>query len=148
MACLPLSMYEKFQKYVLFEEFMKFKISLYFIFNEQNRVKTKNGEIRFVLTYQAFKLLLNKLRRYAQDSCGVVCQSTKKCRGHEVLELLQNYDDFMFDSVERRAVFYKHVKFVQRGEDDDPMMGFKIIPINAMDLGWDSWSKRMSYLLV
>ena len=148
MACCQQSIYKKFENYVLFEQFMKFKISLYFIFNEQNYVKTSSGQIRFVLTYQAFKLLLNKLRRYAQDSCGIVCYKEKKCQGHEVLELLQNYDDFMFDSVDRRAVFYKQVKFVQTGKDDDPMMGYVMIPINAMDLGWDSWSKRMSYLLV
>ena len=142
------SIYDTFKDYVLFHEDFRFKVSLYFIFNEQNRVETKSGEIKFVLTYQAFKLLLNKLRRYAQNSCGTVCQSEKNCQGHEVLEMLQNYDDFMFDSVERRAVFYKHVKFVKRGEDDDPMMGYIIVPINEIDLGWVSWSKRMSYLLV
>ena len=142
------SIYDTFKDYVLFHEDFRFKISLYYIFNEQNRVKTASGEIKFVLTYQAFKLLLNKLRNYAKNSCGVVCQSQKNCQGHQVLEMLQNYDDFMFDSVERRAVFYKHVKFIKRGEDDDPMMGFIAIPINQIDLGWDSWSKRMSYLLV
>ena len=141
-------MFDRFKDYVLFHEDFRFKVSLYFIFNEQNCVKSKSGEIKFVLTYQAFKLLLNKLRNYAKNSCETVCQSEKNCQGHEVLEMLQNYDDFMFDSVERRAVFYKHVKFIKRGEDDDPMMGYIIIPINEMDLGWDSWSKRMSYLLV
>ena len=142
------SIYDIFKDYVLFQEDFRFKVSLYYIFNEQNRVQTASGEIKFVLTYQAFKLLLNKLRNYAKNSCGIVCQSTKNCQGHQVLEILQNYDDFMFDSVERRAMFYKHVKFIKRGEDDDPMMGFIIVPINQIDLGWDSWSKRMSYLLV
>ena len=148
MASSSSTIYDEFKNYVLFHEDFRFKVSLYFIFNEQNRVKTASGEVKFVLTYQAFKLLLNKLRNYAKNSCGVVCQSTKNCQGHEVLEMLQNYDDFMFDSVERRAVFYKHVKFIKRGEDDDPMMGFIAVPINQIDLGWDSWSKRMSYLLV
>ena len=142
------SIYDTFKDYVLFHEDFRFKISLYFIFNEQNRVETASDEIKFVLTYQHFKLLLNKLRNYAKNSCGVVCQSVKNCQGHQVLEMMQNYDDFIFDSVERRAVFYKHVKFIKRGEDDEPMMGFIMVPINEKDLGWDTWSKRMSYLLV
>ena len=142
------SIYDTFKDYVLFHEHFRFKISLYFIFNEQNRVAAASGEIKFILTYQNFKLLLSKLRNYAKNSCGIVCESEKNCQGHQVLEMMQNYDDFMFDSVERRALFYKHVKFVKRGKDDDPMMGFIIVPINEMDLGWKSWSQRMSYLLV
>ena len=147
MAGAVPSIYDKFRNYTLFFEEFKFKISLYFIFNEQNYVKT-NGESKFVLSYQTFKLLLNKLRHYGNNSCGSVCQSTKNCQGHEVLELLQKYDDFMFDCVENRAIFYKHLKFIKTGKDTDPMMGYIIVPINPMDLGWDSWSKRMSYLLV
>ena len=73
------SIYETFKDYVLFYEDFRFKISLYFIFNEQNRIKTASGELKFVLTYQNFKQLLNKLRNYAKNSCGIVCQSTKKC---------------------------------------------------------------------
>ena len=142
------SIYDTFKDYVLFHEDFKFKISLYFIFNEQNYVKTASGEIKFVLTYQKFKQLLLKLRDYAKNSCGIVCYLEKKCRGHQVLEMMQNYDDFMFDSVERRAVFYKDVKFIKRNKDDDPMMGFIIVPINQKDLGWDSWSQRMRYLLI
>ena len=144
----PSSMFQKFKDYTLFHEDFRFKISLYYIFNEQNYVTSKNGEIKFILTYQTFKLLLNKLRHYGNNSCGAVCPREKKCQGHEVLEILQNYDDFMFDSVERRAVFYRHLKFIKTGEDDDPMMGYKIFPFNGKDIGWDSWSKRMSYLLV
>ena len=142
------SIYDTFKDYVLFHEDFKFKISLYFIFNEQNRVKTLNGEIKFVLTYQNFKQLLLKLRNYAKNSCGIVCPSEKKCQGHQVLEMMQNYDDFMFDSVERRTFFYKHVKFIKRNKDDDPMMGFIIVPMSEIDLGWKSWSERMRYLLI
>ena len=145
---MAISIYESFKNYVLFEEFMKFKISLYFIFNEQNRIKTASGEIKFVLTYQQFKQYLLKLCNYARNSCGIVCQSTKNCQGHQVLEIMQKYDDFMFDSVERRSVFYKHVKFIKRGDDEDTMMGFIIVPINEMDLGWKTWSERMRYLLI
>ena len=142
------SMFEAFKNYILFQEEFLFKISLYFIFNEENYVKTMSGELKFVLSYEKFKKYLLKLRNYAKNSCGVVCQSDEQCLGHKTLELLQNYDDFMFDSVERRAVFYKHVKFIKRKDDNDPMFGFIPVPINEKDLGWDSWSKRMSYLIV
>ena len=107
------SIYESFKNYVLFEEEFMFKISLYFIFNEQNRIETASGEIKFVLTYQQFKQYLLKLRNYARNSCGFVCQSTKNCQGHQVLEMMQKYDDFIFDSVEHGTFFYKHVKFIK-----------------------------------
>ena len=142
------SMFEAFKNYILFEEDFLFKISLYFIFNEENCVKTVSGELKFVLTYEKFKKYLLKLRNYAKNSCGIVCQSDEQCLGHKTLDLMQKYDDFMFDSVERRAVFYKHVKFIKRKDDNDPMFGFILVPINEKDLGWDTWSKRMSYLLV
>ena len=61
---------------------------------------------------------------------------------------MQAYDDFMFDSVDRRSLFYKHVKFIKRGEDNDPMMGFIIAPMSEIDLGWKSWSQRMRYLTI
>ena len=142
------SMFEAFKNYILFEEDFLFKISLYFIFNEENCVKTVSGELKFVLTYEKCKKYLLKLRNYAKNSCGIVCQSDEQCLGHKTLDLMQRYDDFMFDSVERRAVFYKHVKFIKRKDDNDPMFGFILVPINEKDLGWDTWSKRMSYLLV
>ena len=142
------SIYDSFKNYVLFEEQFMFKVSLYFIFNEQNRIKTANGELKFIVTYQNFKQNLLKLRNYAKNSCGIVCQSTKNCRRHQVLEMMQKYDDFIFDAVENRTLFYKHVKFVKRNNDDDPMMGFIIVPINEMDLGWKTWSERMRYLLI
>ena len=142
------SMYEAFKKYILFQEDFLFKISLYFIFNEENRVETLNGKLKFVLTYEKFKKYLIKLRDYAKNSCGIVCQSNKQCLGHQTLELMQKYDDFMFDSVERRAVYYKHVKFIKVKGDNEPMFGFILVPINEIDLGWKTWSERMSYLLI
>ena len=142
------SMYQAFKKYVLFQEHFMFKISLYFIFNEENSVKTVNGEPRFVMTYEKFKKYLLKLRQYAKNSCGVVCQSNEQCLGHKTLELMQKHDDFIFDCVERRAIFYKHVKFIKRKSDDEAMFGFIIVPINEIDLGWKTWSERMRYLLI
>ena len=142
------SMYEAFKKYILFQEDFLFKISLYFIFNEENRVETLNGELKFMLTYEKFKKYLNKLRDYAKNSCGIVCQSDEQCLGHQTLELMQKYDDFMFDSVERRALYYKHVKFIKIKDDNKPMFGFVLVPINEIDLGWKTWSERMSYLVI
>ena len=142
------SMYEAFKNYILFQEHFVFKISLYFIFNEENIIKTANGELKFMLTYEKFKKYLLKLRDYAKNSCGIVCQSDKQCLGHQTLELMQRYDDFMFDSVERRALFYKHVKFIKRGDDNDPMFGFIIVPVNEIDLRWKTWSQRMNYLII
>ena len=142
------SLYETFKKYVLFEEFLTFKVSLYFMFNEENACKTINNEPKFVMTYEKFKKYLIKLRQYAKDSCGVVCQSDEQCLGHKTLELMQQYDDFIFDSVERRTCFYKHVKFIKRKSDDAAMFGFIMVPINEIDLGWHMWSQRMRYLLV
>lgn len=141
-------MYERFKNYILFQEDFLFKISLYFIFNEENYVETISGKLKFVLTYKQFKEYLIKLRNYAKNSCGVVCQSDEKCLGHQTLELMQNYDDFMFDSVERRALYYKHVKFIKRKNDNDPMFGFILVPINEVDLGWKTWSQRMNYLII
>ena len=143
------SRYNQFKKYVLFHEDFLFKISLYFIFNEQNVLGTiENDNLQFMLTYKQFKEYLIKLRDYAKRSCGIVCQSDKMCKGHQTLDIMQKYDDFMFDSVERRAVYYKYVKFFKVKKDDDPMFGYILIPIDEVDLGWDSWSKRMSYLLI
>ena len=87
------------------------------------------------------------MRKYARRSCGLVCQSDKNCFGHETLNLMQKYDDFMFDSVERRTVFYKHVKFTKEKSDNCPMFGFVLSPVGEVDLGWKSWSQRMSYLI-
>ena len=142
------SIYEAFKNYILFQEHFLFKISLYFIFNEENRVETLDNKLKFVLTYEKFKKYLIKLRDYAKNSCGIVCQSNEQCIGHQTLELMQKYDDFMFDSVERRGLYYKHVKFIKVKEDNEPMFGFILVPINEIDLGWKIWSERMSYLLI
>ena len=142
------SMFDVYKKYILFEELCMFKISLYFIFNEENYFKTTNGEIQFVLTYEKFKIYLLKLRQYAKNSCGIVCQSNESCFGHKALELMQQYEDFMFDSVERCKLFYKQMKFIKRKNDDKPMLGFIIEPFDEVDLGWHSWSQRMRYLLI
>ena len=142
------SMYEAFKKYVLFHQDFMFKISLYFIFNEENSVQTVNNELKFVLTYEKFKKILIELRNYAKNSCGVVCQSDEQCQGHKTLEILQKYDDFMFDSVERCALFYKRVKFLKIRDDTDPMFGYIALPLDEVDLGWKSWSQRMNYLVV
>ena len=142
------SMYEAFKKYILFQQDFMFSISLYFIFNEENSVKTVNNELKFVLTYDKFKKILIKLRNYAKNSCGVVCKSDEQCQGHKTLEMLQEYDDFMFDAVERRAVFYKQVKFIKIREDNDPMFGYLLLPFDEIDLGWKTWSQRMNYLVV
>ena len=141
-------MYEGFKNYTLFQEDFLFKISLYFILNEENYVKTLSGEPKFVLTYEKFKKYLVKLREYAKNSCGIVCQSDEQCLGHKTLNLLQSYDDFMFDSVERRALYYKHVKFIKRKGDTDPMFGYILVPINEVDLGWKTWLERMRYLII
>ena len=142
------SMYEAFKNYILFQEEFLFKISLYFIFNEENRIETIDGKLKFVLTYEKFKKYLLKLRNYAKNSCGIVCQSNEQCLGHKTLEVMQKYDDFMFDSVERRALFYKHVKFIKVKEDNDPMFGFIPLPFDEIDLGWKTWSQRMNYLVI
>ena len=87
-----------------------------------------------------------KLKQDAKDSCGIVCHKTEVCQGHKTLDLMQKYQDFMVDSVERRGLYYKHVKFVKIGEDSEPMLGFQIIPIDEVDIGWRSWSQRLSFL--
>ena len=140
-------MYSQFKKFILFQEDFIFLTSLYFIFNEENAVKNKN-EIKFVLTYKKFKEYLNKLKKDAARSCGIVCRSINNCKGHEVLQLMQDYDDFLFDAVERKTVFYKSVKFVKEKSDNDPMLGYVIYPMEEVDLGWKTWSQRMSYLKI
>ena len=142
------SMYSKFKKYILFQEDFIFLTSLYFIFNEKNEVKNINNEVKFVMTYKTFKEYLIKLRKDASRSCGIVCQSSENCIGHKTLKLMQDYDDFLFDAVEREKEFYKSVKFVKEKNDDDPMFGYVIYPMDRVDLGWKTWSQRLSYLTI
>ena len=141
------SNYESFKKYILFHKEFQFIVSFYFILNEENCVEIKNDEPTFLMTYEKFKKTLIKLRQYAKDSCGIVCVSDEKCPGHKTLEVMQQYDDFIFDSVERRKCFYKYVKFIKKNYDTK-MFGYMIVPKNEIDLGWHSWSQRMRYLLV
>ena len=142
------SKYSQFKNYILFQEDFLFKISLYFIFNEENAIKTSNNNVpKFMLTYEKFKEYLIKLRNYAKNSCGIKCQSDEMCLGHKTLNLMQEYDDFMFDSVERKSLYFKHVKFIKFKDDNEPMFSYVLIATNEVDLGWKTWSQRMSYLL-
>ena len=140
------SKYSQFKKYILFQEDFLFITSLYFIFNEENEVKTIDGKLKFMMSYDKFKKYLRKLRQNAKDSCGITCYKTEMCLGHQTLDLMEKYENFMIDSVERRCLFYKHVKFIKVKKDTHPMFGFIILPIDEVDLGWKTWSQRMSYL--
>ena len=141
------SNYSQFKKYIFFAEDFLFSISLYFIFNEKNQIKTiDNNQMKFMVTYSEFKNYLRKLKEYAANSCGLVCYKNEKCLGHLTLDLMQEYEDFMLDSVERKGLFYKYVKFVKVKKDTDPMLGYMIIPIDEVDIGWKTWSQRLSYL--
>ena len=137
---------QQFKKYILFERDFLFVISLYYILNEKNEVKTTNNKLKFIMRYDEFKQYLRELRKAAQDSCGVVCYKSEMCLGHQTLDLIEKYENFMIDSVERRCLFYKHVKFIKVNEDTDPMFGFVIKPLDEIDLGWKTWSQRISYL--
>ena len=140
------SRYDQFKKYILFQEDFLFLTSLYFIFNEENQVKTIDNQFKFIMPYQKFKKYLLKLRKDAKNSCGIVCHKEQMCIGHQTLDLMEKYDQFMFDAVERRGLFYKHVKFIKVKKDDDPMFGYIIVPIDEVDIGWKSWSQRLPYL--
>ena len=138
--------YSQFKKYVLFAEDFLFKTTLYFIFNKSNEVKTIDNSLKFVMTYDKFKKYLRNLREDAKNSCGTVCQQTNDCPGHQVLKLMEQYENFILDAVQRRGLYYKHVKFIKVKNDSDPMFGFVILPLNEIDIGWKTWSQRLSYL--
>ena len=140
------SKYSEFKKYILFHEEFAFIISLYQILNEKFEVKTDNGQLKFIMSYQNFKKNLRKLRKAAADSCGIVCYKNKMCRGHEVLQIMNDYEDFIIDSVENKTLFYKYVVFEKIYDDNAPMFGFVLNSLDEVDLGWKSWSQRMSYL--
>ena len=142
------SMYSKFKKCILFQEDFLFITSLYFIFNEKNAEEDQNGKIKFVMSYKTFKEYLIKLKNYARMSCGIVCRRDKLCKGHQVLQLMQDYDDFLFDSVDRCTMFYKNVEFIKEKSDNKPMFGYVIQPKDEVDIGWKTWSQRMSYLRI
>ena len=130
------SKYSQFKKYILFQEDFLFTTSLYFIFNEENQVKTIDNQMKFIMMYEKFKKYLIKLKKDAKNSCGIVCHQSEMCLGHKTLDLMEKYDHFMFDSVERRGLYYKRVKFIKVKKDDDPMFGFIIIPIDEVEIGW------------
>ena len=140
------SKYSKIKKYILFEQDFLFITSLYYIFNEENEVKTIDGKLRFIMTYDKFIKYLRKLKEDAKNSCGIVCHKTDMCLGHKTLNLMEQYHNFMLDSVQRKGLYYKHVKFIKIKKNDDPMFGYVIIPIDEVDIGWKSWSQRLSYL--
>ena len=139
------SSYSDFKKYILFHEEFLFIVSLYEILNEKHEVKTSNKK-KFIMPYQKFKEYLRKLRKSAAESCGIVCFKDQMCSGHQVLEKMNAYEDFMQDSVENKTLFYKYVKFEQLLDKSEPMFGFVLTPLEEVDLGWKSWSQRMSYL--
>ena len=139
--------YSQFKKYILFAEDFLFSISLYFIFNEQNEVKTiDQNKLKFMMTYDKFKDYLKKLEEYASKSCGIICYKNDMCQGHKTLKLMQEYRDFMLDSVQRQGLYYRYVKFIKVKNDSDLMFGYILIPIDEVDLGWRSWSQRLAFL--
>ena len=140
------SKYSEFKKHILFHEEFLFIMSLYQILNEKHEVKTSNGQLKFIMSYQNFKKYLRQLRKAAADSCGIVCYKDKMCPGHEVLKIMNDYEDFMVDLVENKTLFYKYVVFQKIYDDNAPMFGFVLNPLDEVDLGWKSWSQRMSYL--
>ena len=142
---MPESRYSEFKNFILFQEIFVFKISLYLILNEKHELKNSKD---FMMTYQDFKKYLRKLREAAAKSCDIVCYKEENCPGHKVLQLMNDYEDFMLDSVENKTLFYKYVKFEKIYDDNAPMMGYKLIPKVEVDLGWRTWSQRMSYLIV
>ena len=143
------SFYSKCKKYILFQEDFIFITSLYNIFNEKNKVETSaDEEPIFIMRYKTFKEYLLKFKKDAARSHGIVCDSIKNCRGHATLKLMQDYDDFLFESVEKGLYFYKYVKFVKKGNDNEPMLGYKIYPEDEVYLGRKTWSQRMSFLKI
>ena len=140
------SKYSEFKKYILFAEDFLFIMSLYEILNEKHEVKNNNGKMRFIMSYSDFKQYLRKLRQAAKDSCGIVCYKDEMCSGHKVLDIMEKYENFMMYSVEIKTLFYKYVVLEKLFDDTYPMFGFVLKPLDEVDLGWKTWSQRMSYL--
>ena len=115
------SKYDQFKKFILFEEIFVFSLSLYTILNEKHELKSNNK--KFIMSYHEFKNYLRKLRKAAANSCGIVCYKDKMCPGHEVLQIMNDYEDFMLDSVENKTLFYKYVVFEKLFDDSAPMLG-------------------------
>ena len=140
---MPETKYDQFKKFILFEEVCVFIVSLYSILNEESEIKESNN---FLMTYQNFKKCLRVLRKKASQSCGIVCYKDNACQGHKILQMMNDYEEFIEDCVENKSLFYKYVLFEKTFDDSAPMLGYIIKPKCEVDLGWKSWSQRMSYL--
>lgn len=141
------SKYLEFMKCILFQLDFVFSFSLYGLLNEKYEVKTSERK-KFIMPYPTFKKNLRLLRKYAAQSCGVVCyQDDEMCPGHHILNLMENHEKFIEDCVENKCLFYKYVTFEHVNPDRNKSnFGFVIRPFDEVDLGWKSWSQRMSYL--
>ena len=140
--------YLQFKKFTLFFEEFFFISTLYEFLNESNEEKTLfNGQIQFKMRYTDFKnKFLRKLRYYAKNSCGVVCQSDNMCDGHRTLEYLEQYDEMMRHMVVNEKVFYKNISIFKHGKNTDPVMGYVFVPMDRISLEEKTWSQRVAFL--
>ena len=140
--------YEQIKKFTLFKEEFIFIVSLYSFLNEKFELEEFfNGYLQFEMSYSNFRInFLRKLENYAENSCGVFCESTNKCEGHHTLKYLQQYEEFMLYNVEKRDIFYKSISIIKQGKNTDPLMGYIFIPKDKVDLKGKTWSQRLSYL--
>ena len=135
-------------KNLLFFEELFFITTLYEFLNESNEEKLLfNGQLQFQMRYSDFKNnFLRKLRYYAKNSCGVVCQSDNICDGHRTLEYLEQYDNMIQDMVVNEIVFYKNILIFKHGKNTDPVMGYVFVPMDRISLEGKTWSQRVSFL--
>ena len=140
--------YLQFKKFTLFFEEFFFISTLYEFLNETNEEKLLfNGELQFKMWYSDFKnKFLRKLRYYAKNSCGVVCQSDNECDGHRTLEYLEQYDNMMQHMVVNEKVFYKNISIFKHGKNTDPVMGYVFVPMDRISLEDKTWSQRIAFL--
>ena len=140
--------YIQFKKFTLFFEEFFFISTLYEFLNESNEEKLLfNGELQFKMQYTDFKnKFLRKLRYYAKNSCGVVCQSDNMCDGHRTLEYLEQYDSMMQHMVVNEKVFYKNISIFKHGKNTDPVMGYIFVPMDRICLENKTWSQRVAFL--
>ena len=141
--------YSQFKEFILFFEEFYFISSLYEFLNESNEVRGSlfNGQIEFKMRYSDFKnKFLRKLRYYAKNSCGVVCQSDNMCDGHRTLEYLEQYDAMMTTTVVNEKVFYKNISIFKDGKNTDPVMGYVFVPMDRISLEGKTWSQRVAFL--
>ena len=140
--------YLQFKKFTLFFEEFFFISTLYKFLNETNEEKNLfNGKIQFKMRYTDFKnKFLRKLRYYAKNTCGVVCQSDNICDGHRTLEYLEQYDQMMHHMVVNEKVFYKNISIFKHGKNTDPVMGYVFVPMDRISLEEKTWSQRVTFL--